>query len=67
MNAKKFILLTHTDKMGVQKNNSIFSSDPAYSFCNHTAGQLYCQNGTAHVIEHSQGYVWLVLFSDGQT
>jgi hypothetical protein len=55
--AKKCILLTHIDKVGVKNNNATFSSDPAHSFCNHTAGELYCQNGTAHVIKHSQGYV----------
>jgi len=39
--AKKCILLTHTDKVGV-KENATFSSDPAHSFCNHTAGELHC-------------------------
>jgi len=65
--AKKCILLIHTDKVGVKKNNATFSSDPAYAFCHHTAGELYCPNGTAYVMEHSQGHVWLFLFNNGQT
>jgi len=55
--AKKCILLTHNDNVGVKKNSATFYSDPAHSLCNHTAGELYCQNGIAHVIEHSQGHV----------